>query len=218
MEITQLRNAYVDIDVDLLVGNLDEDSIIEDSQIRCKRLVVNSPNIMLVSNTKQDTVIACMKKIDSTHCPSAKFDIRMTNEGSIKISIPEIESWFMLRKYYYNLDDVSEIDVTKFENAMRNILKYFRKHNKDAAGKHKDYIENIVVGNSGFKRSVLDFLKSEEIIYNDNKDPRQYKLNNTALEELGIYWSLISQNTSRSMQKAYDSFCNWARQRDLIQR
>jgi len=218
LEITQLRNAYVDIDIDLLVGNLDEDSIIEDSQIRCKRLVVNSPNIMLVSNTKQDTVIACMKKIDSTHCPSAKFDIRMTNEGSIKISIPEIESWFMLRKYYYNLDDVSEIDVTKFENAMRNILKYFRKHNKDAAGKHKDYIENIVVGNSGFKRSVLDFLKSEEIIYNDNKDPRQYKLNNTALEELGIYWSLISQNTSRSMQKAYDSFCNWARQRDLIQR
>ena len=26
LEITQLRNAYADIDIDLLVGNLDEDS------------------------------------------------------------------------------------------------------------------------------------------------------------------------------------------------
>lgn len=216
LEITQLRNAYIDIDIDLLVGNPDEDAIIEDSSIRCKQLVVNSPNVMLVSNSEQSTVISCQKKIDSTHSPNVKFDIRATNEANIKISIPEIESWFKLRKYCYNLDDVSAIDMTKFENAIRNILKHFRKHKKDAAGKFKDYIDNIVVGNSSLKQSVLDFLKSTSVIYQDSKDPRQYKLNNTALEGLGIYWSLISQNSSKDMQKAYKSYCIWNSQKDHL--
>lgn len=216
LEITQLRNAYIDIDIDLLVGNSDEDAIIEDSCIRCKQLVVNSPNVMLVSNSEQATVISCQEKIDSTHSPNVKFDIRTANEANIKISIPEVESWFKLRKYSYNLDDASGIDMTKFENAIRNILKHFRKHKKDAAGKHKDYIDNIVVGNSSLKQSVLDFLKATSVIYQDSKDPRQYKLNNTALEGLGIYWSLVSQNSSKDMQKAFNSYCIWNSQKDHL--
>lgn len=98
------------------------------------------------------------------------------------------------------------LDVTKFANALRSIVKPFRKHKKDAAGKYKDYIINIVVGNSTLKRSVLDFLISKSVIYQDNKDPRQYKLNSQALEMLGIYWGLLSQNVEKEMLPVFEAY------------
>ncbi len=209
LEITQLRNVYIDVDIDIIVGNPDEDVIIENFSIMCRQLIVNSPSIMLISNTDQASLLSCQEKIDSSHSPNVKFDIRTTDDANIKLSIPEIEGWYRLRKYRYELNDTSMLDVTKFENALRSILKPFRKHKKDAAGKHKDYIVNVVVGNSTLKKSVLDFLILRSVIYQDSKDPRQYKLNNQALEVLGIYWGLVSQNTEKEILPVFKAYCAW---------
>lgn len=212
LEINQLRNAYIDIDISIIVGNPDEDVIIDNSSIKCSKLIINTPNIMLASSSDHPMLIACKEKIDSTHSPNVKFDIRSTSDTDIKISIPDIDEWFKLRKYRYDLESTSELDITKFENAIRNILKPFRKHKKDAPGKHRDYIVNIVVGGSELKQSVLEFLISRSIIYQDNKDPRQYKLNNQELEALGIYWGMVSQNTPTDMQLVYNTYSLWLRQ------
>ena len=97
----------------------------------------------------------------------------------------------------------------KFENAVRSILKHFRKHKKDAAGRHKEYIENIIVGGSKLKQSILDFFIDKGIIYEDAKDLKQFKLNNATLEELDVNWSMLSQNSTRGMKKVYSSYIKW---------
>ena len=55
------------------------------------------------------------------------------------------------------LDDVQDVDTTKFEYAVKTILKYFRKHGKDAPGRYQDFIQNIIIGGSELKQSILDF-------------------------------------------------------------
>lgn len=105
LEITQLRNVYIDVAIDIIVGNPDEDVIIENFCIMCKQLIVKSPNIMLIANADQVSLLSCQGKIDSTHSPNVKFDIRTPDDANIKLSIPEIEGSYKLRKYRYELND-----------------------------------------------------------------------------------------------------------------
>lgn len=211
LEVVQLNNCYIDVDTEVVLGAAKKDVIISNSTIKCKKLHIHSESIMLSADSAEGILLSTKEGIDASKCSSAKFDIRVENGASIHISSPDINSWYKLKKYAYELDDETDIDVTKFEHAVRAILKYFRKDRKDAPGKHHEYIDFVVVGNSPLKRDILEFLISKGIIFQDSKDMKQYKLNSQVLESFGVNWGMLSTNHSGSMKELFDAYKNWTK-------
>lgn len=209
LPIIQISNAYVDVDIDIVLGASTEDVTISNSTIKCKNLLIKSPSVMVVAETGGETIIACRGKIDAALSPAAKFEIRSDNSELLKVSAENIDDWYNLHKYSYDLDDETNLDMTKFENAVKSILKHFRKHKKDAAGRHREYIQNIIVGGSQLKQGILNFFTDKGIIYQDAKDLKQFKLNNEALETLGVNWGMISQNSTQNMKVVFETYVSW---------
>ena len=207
--ISQLNNAYIDIDEDLTLKARSEDVTIHNSTIKCRKLIVQSPNVTLSAYSNERTLIACTGGIDISSYPSAKFDVRIDNGGNLMVSTPDIEEWFKLYPYRYELEDESELDITRFESYVMTILKYFRKHGKDVPSRHREFIQNIVVGGSVFKQRIYQFLLEKGIIYEDSKDLSQLKLNMERAEEYEINWGNLSHHSKPNMQKAYNEYCLW---------
>lgn len=206
LEIVQLNNGYIDVDTDVILRATKKDVIISNSTLKCKRLILQSENIMLAADSEEGVLLACSEGIDTSRCPTAKFDIRIEEGSSLRVSSPDVNDWYKLRKYAYVLDDESELDATKFEHAVRAILKYFRKDRKDAPGKHREYIDFVIVGKSPLKKGILDFFISKGIIFQDSKDPRQYKLNNQVLESFGVNWGMLSTIHSGPMKELFSAY------------
>lgn len=209
IEIIQLNNGYIDVTADVILGSAKKDVIISNSTIKCKKLLIQSENVMLTADSEDGMLIACSGGVDTSRCPTAKFDIRVDEASSLRISSPDVNDWYKLRKYNYVLDDESDLDATKFEHAVRAILKYFRKDRKDAPGKHKEYIDFVIVGKSPLKKGILEFFISKGIMFQDSKDPRQYKLNNQVLESFGVNWGMLSTNHSGPMQELFVAYKAW---------
>lgn len=207
--VSQLSNAYIDINEDLTLGVRFKDVTIRNSTIKCRKLIVQSPNITLSAYSNEKTLIACTDGIDISACPRARFEVRIDNDDNLMISIPDIDEWFKLYRYRYELEDESKLDAVRFENSVMTILKYFRKHGKDVPSRHREFIQNIVVGGSTFKQQILEFLLIRNIIYEDSKDLSQFKLNMEKAEEYEINWGNLSLHSTPYMQKAYDEYCLW---------
>jgi len=205
--VTQVNNAYIDIENNVILGDKREDALICNSTIKCKSLILRSPVTFLAAENPGETFIFCSENIDTSQCPNAKFEIR-ADDNRLKISTPDINSWFKLRRYSYSFDDDSALDETRFENAVKTILKHFRKHGKDAPGKHREFIQNIAIGGSPFKQSVYDFLFKIGVIYEDDKDLKQLKLNVHKLDQFGLNWANISQNAVQKKNELYIEYCN----------
>ncbi len=205
LHISQLSNGYIDIDKPIVLDAAGEDVIICNSSIKCRQLMIRTPNITLSATDGANMLIVCTEAIDTTKSPAAKFDIR-TLGGTLQISVPDIEKWFKLRTYSYDFADESNVDFIKFENAVWSILKYFRKHGKDTPGRHREFIKNIIVGNSGLKQSAYCFLEDRKIIYQDHKDLSQIKLSVKHLGKFGINWGDLSQGRSANMHALFDEY------------
>lgn len=205
LHISQLNNGYIDIDDKVVLDAAGEDVIICNSSIKCGQLVVRTPNITLSVTEGANMLIVCTEAIDTSESPAAKFDVR-TLKGTLQISVPDIERWFKLRAYSYDFADESHVDFIKFENAVWGILKYFRKHGKDTPGRHREFIKNVIVGNSNLKQSAYHFLENKKIIYQDSKDLSQVKLSMKHLEKFGINWGDLSQGRSTSMYALFDEY------------
>lgn len=209
LQVIQLNNAYVDIDGDVILGSAKEDVVISNSTIKCRKLIIQSSSVMFVAEQNGETLVVSSDGIDTSRCPSTKFEVRADRPDLFKVSTPDINNWYKLHKYNYSLEDDNDLDTTKFWNAVWAILKHFRKHRKDAPGKHREYIDNIVVGKSKIKSDVLSFFVSRGVIYQDAKDLKQYKLNNSALEDMGIYWDMLSAQTNSGISTVMSAYIDW---------
>lgn len=209
LSLSQLHNAYIDVDNDILLGETGEDVSICNSTIQCRKLLLQAQCILLAANQPGETLIICSDGIDNSRNPSAKFDIRADDPSILKISTPDINDWFKLRPYSYSMDDEIGDDKTRFENAAKTILKYFRKHGKDAPGKHREFIQNIIIGGSGLKQHIFDFFYENGAIFEDDKDLKQFKLNVDRLEALGVNWGQLAQSALSDMSDAYNAYQHW---------
>ena len=156
----------------------------------------------------------CASDCNVARYPAVKFDVRADKEY-LKVSAPDVTQWYKLRPYECVLDDAENVDTTKFEYAVKTILKHFRKHRKDAPGRHYEYIQNIIIGGSELKQSIMNFFMAQGIIFKDDKDykqynlNRQYKLNKEKLEKFAVNWGHISQNSILDFKDLFRAYCEW---------
>lgn len=210
VSIKQVNNAYIDISGDVLLGSGDsEDVTISNSTIKCRKILLVSPSIMLIGERPGETILAPVEGFEIKRGSMPKFEIRVDASDSLKVSSPDIHNWYKFSQYEYDLLDENDIDLTKFENAVKNILKYFRKHGKDAPGRHFEFIKNIIIGGSDLKQRVHDFFLFNKIFYQDSKDPKQYKLNMENLQKYGVNWGSLSQNSVPNFKPLFDEYSEW---------
>lgn len=206
--IAQASNLYIDITGDVILGSGREDVRISNSTIKCASLIVNAPNIMIVGEAPGGTLLSYTGGLNVDNYPAVKFDVR-ADKGYLRIAAPDVAQWYKLRPYECVLDDAGDVDTTKFEYAVKTILKHFRKHGKDAPGRHYEFIQNIIIGGSELKQSILDFFMAQGVIFKDDKDTKQYKLDNGKLEKFGVNWGHISQNSIPDFKDLFEAYCKW---------
>lgn len=136
-----------------------------------------------------------------------------SDNGELKISAPNIALFYKMRQYQFKLDDVTTIDATRFAHALKAILHRFRKHGKDAPGRFADLIDNVIVGSNKLKADILEFLKELEVIYQDSKDPKQYKLDIAKLGQIGINWASFSQTDANTFKPILREYLSWTENR-----
>ncbi|MGM9618219.1 MAG: hypothetical protein ACI3W8_00045 [Oscillospiraceae bacterium] len=205
----QLTNASIDVDADVYIGKTSSDVKITNSSIICRRLCWNASNVFLEVSAPGETLIVSQDAFEAGRDCVTKFEIRTNANKNLKISAPNLQLFYKLYPYSYSYNDSECVDITKFAHALETILNKFRKHGKDAPGRHAELIDNVVVGKGTFKASVLDFLKASSIIYQDSKDPKLYKMDIDMLTSYGVNWGTLSQRDYQMFDKIFKSFLAW---------
>lgn len=207
--VSQLTNAVIDINGDLVLGVHGEDVSISSSTVNCRKLVVRTATVYISGSQSAETFIGCTASMDTHLFPHVQFNRREEETAYVKLDIPEVGKWYFLRDCAYKHQSDAPITVERFENIVRSLLHPFRKHGKDAPGKHREYVENVVVGNSKPKQSVYQFFLDIGALYRDAKDMSQLKLDNEKLEMLGLNWGYMSHGFPHTMSRAYQEYITW---------
>lgn len=103
------------------------------------------------------------------------------------------------------------IDTPEFARAMCRLFMDFRADRKDTIGKYASYINNVIVGGSPVKQTVLSFLVDTGVF---KWKVRQYIIDKQALKALDLSMYGIARMDEETMRKAYVSFCAWRHKND----
>ena len=96
-------------------------------------------------------------------------------------------------------------DYVFFANLIRRIFSCLRSHSKDAPARKIDFINNRIVSLSEYKKSVLEFLLDNGILYTDEQD-WLYKLNTDKLSTYSIKWQDVRDGNFDSLKMLYDIY------------
>lgn len=209
--LDQLTNASIDVDADVYIGKTSSDVKIVNSSVICGKIHWNATRILLEASPSGETLIVSQGDFQASRDNQTKFEIRADVSERLKISAPNLQSYYKLLPYSYDYNDSECADITKFAHAMETIMNKFRKHGKDAPARHAELIDNVIVGKGAFKTAVLDFLKARSIIYRDSKDLSQYKMDIDKLTAFGINWGKLSQRDYQMFDKIFLDYQAWKR-------
>lgn len=202
LHIEHLVNVFIDVPgLALVVGKNGVDARVSNTSVVCKNLKWNSGSVSIESYDSGECLIVAndgfVGNLNTIDIISGK---------NLKVFAPNINSYHRFVPYKYELESVSgDIDITRFMHALKCILGEFRTHKKDMLAKTIDRIE-FVVGSSVVKRKVIDYLKSEGMLFESD---HLYKINETKLQEKGISFTALHRMDSRQLLSAYTDFSKW---------
>ena len=200
----QLSNVSLDVpNKTVVIGRKGIDARIYNSSIISKLINWGTKNIIIESYPEEGCLLVARNGFEGE---SVSIDI--VSAHNLKVSAPNLSSYYKLLPYHYDFEDTSGFDIIKFIHALRCILVEFRTHRKDTLAKTADRIEYVTVGNSVIKRQVLDYLKHCGIIY---PSEHLYKINETIMQEKGIYYNALARMDTQQMQGAFLDFCNFCK-------
>ena len=200
LHFEQVVNVSVDTpSLDITIGHSDKCSRFSNSSIVCNSIVWNTSNITIESYSPGECLL--VSKNEMLGNPS---NVEINRDDNLKVSAPNISSYYRLIPYKYNFEDSSsEVDITRFIYALRCILFQFRTHKKDTLAKTADRIDYVIVGSSELKKCVLEFLKSKRIIYTSE---HLYKVDEAEMQKIGINFNALLNVDTESLKKAFSEF------------
>lgn len=195
----QLTNVFIDAsNLYVKIGKPGFDTRIFNSSIICKNIEWVSKNITIESYYPNGCLLAAHDGFIGN-----PVNIDIVKSENLKISAPNIKDYYKFLQYKYDIQDESNLDITKFVHALRCILVEFRTHKKDTLAKTAERIENVTVGSSKLKRKVLDFLKRTGIIYTSG---HLYKVNEEKMQSKGINFNSLYRTDSEQLGDTFNDF------------
>lgn len=201
LQFEQLFNISVEApSLCIEIGSSALDTRITNSHLICKKIIIKSKNVIIESYKPEGCLFATTENFEGETI------IDVAHSQNLKVSIPNINSFYSLIKYKYDFENNNTCDIVQFIHALRSILIEFRTHRKDTLAKTADRIENVVVGNSKLKREVLNYMKNTGIIYSS---AHLYKIDEDKMQKKGINFNALSRMDTAQLKSAYDDFTFW---------
>lgn len=198
----QLTNVFVDApSLYVKIGKPGFDTRIFNSSIICKNIEWLSKNITIESYHPNGCLLVAQEGFIGN-----PVNVDIVRAENLKISAPNIKEYYRFLQYKYDIQDESNLDITKFVHALRCILVEFRTHKKDTLAKTAERVENVTVGSSKLKRKVLEYLKNTGIIYTSG---HLYKVNQDKMQEKGINFNSLYRTDSEQLGDAFNDFNNF---------
>lgn len=205
ISISKLSDALLDVEKQIVIG--DNNSVrIYNSVIIADEIVFNSNNIEIEAKEPGRCLIVSKKDVINRRGEVLHFEIRCDKSELIKIDVPNIENYYMLRKFKYKYEESDASDYLKFNLFVKKIMNCMRKHRKDTPAKDREFIDNEIINKSMFKRDVMDFLIDIGVIYIDSKEPHLYKLDVAVLAQHGLNWMDFGGSVDDELTELYEEY------------
>lgn len=212
LHIAQLSNATISIAQNILIGNPGEMTRISDSSIEASRITWDTTNVRIEAYTPNNCLISAQHTPESKGHTLPTFEICTDITSNIKINFPDFARYHKLRQFAYEVDQALDIDISRFSHSLRGILIHFRQDRKDAPARHKDLIDNVILGHNKTKKIVFEFLESRGILFTDSKESKLYKLDKEEQSKIGINWTALTQGDTSALLPAYAEFVCFLRE------
>lgn len=201
----QLVNVSLDVPSFVVaIGRAGVDTRIYNSSVVCKQICFDTQNVTIESYFPE----SCLLISKENFLGNIVIDIARADD--LKVSAPNINSYYKLISYRYDFEDESCVDIIKFIHALRGILSEFRTHRKDVLAKFADRIEHVTVGNSSIKRQVLEYLLDCAILY---REGRFYKVNENNMQNKGIHFDALLRMDTQRLSMIFKDFNRWVKER-----
>lgn len=203
--INQLSNCYVDVDTKVYIGNSSNESRITNSFINCDEIIWRCERISIEAYYPGECVLLANRFNYSTEI-MPKFEIRTDGGKNLKINSSNLHDYFKLLAYKY--DDVLDLnsdDFSIFANLLRRIFSCLRSHSKDTPARKMDFIDNRIINDNKKKKTILDFLLKEHVLYTDQQN-WLYKLDTNKISDFSINWNEVREGNYDSLNELHQKF------------
>lgn len=202
LNFEQMSNISLDTPNLLVrIGKSGTESRITNSSIISNSIEWATRHISIESHNPEGCLLVAKSKLVGS---TPSFEI--VSDANLRISAPNITEFYRLIPYKYDFEDSSTVDITKFIYALRCIMSEFRTDKKDMLAKMADRIDNVIVGGSPLKKSVLDYLKDVGIIYASG---HLYKVNEPTMRTKGIHFAALARMDTAHLASVYSDFNRW---------
>ncbi len=195
----RVEHASIYSDNKVVIGSDNNPFEISDTEIFCEKLEIRSQKIIVRAKSKSHSVVLRSRSKPDIP-PNMEIKVRSDEkeEECLKVYWPGGKS-YPWSKYYKNIFDKGDISIDDTFYALRRILMCFRRDRRDNLARHKDMIDQRVVGKSQTKIEAFRFLKEKGVIYEENY---LYKVDINKARENDINWSLIHEDIDPSEEEA----------------
>lgn len=204
--VSRLSNGNIDMEGEVYIGDSKNTSRICNATIIAQQIYFNTPYIYIEARQPGQCLLVSDRDIINKCSDIPKFDIQADAQNLIKISIPNINSYYRLRPYRYDFESLDGDNYVRFCMFVKKIMNCLRKHRKDAPAKDKEFIDNEIISKNQFKRKSMDFLIEKGIIYVDSKETYLYKLDVDRLAEYELNWVGFTREDNSGLLKLYKEF------------
>lgn len=204
--VSRLANANIDIDGDIYIGDMKSTTRLYNSSIIANRIIFCTGDIRIEASKPGHCLLVSRQDAINKYGEMPKFEVRSDPRDLIKISIPNINSYYRLRTYSYEYEEKSNDDYIRFNLFIKKIMNCLRKHRKDVPAKDREFIDNEIISKSKIKRQYMEFLIKKSIIYIDKEQPYLYKLDVERLGEYGLNWVALNQDEESGLMKLYTEY------------
>ncbi|MPM12305.1 hypothetical protein SDC9_58657 [bioreactor metagenome] len=198
-----------------LVSRFSQDVIIREASIECDQLALEAQEISFETYEKEENRLIIHKEISRT--PISKIYVKGTKE--LRVELPQESNeiykgaFYEFNDYLFSFDVDDEADLNgdedeQFIHGLKKVLEQFKtdKYNSDPA-KYKEKIDARC--HTGVKARVLQFLKDENLIYEDGM---MYKCRLTKMDELGISRVAYLQAKKEQLMPIYNTYRTWCKE------
>ncbi len=203
----RLRNAFLNVEGTVTLGNATNGFEIADSQVNCRSLVVRS-RVFIVRSSSQAQAVEITTETYEQIPPMIELQTR--GPGRLAVSWPGARLYPWTRFVAEATDDTRRRTGQDSFLALRRILGWFRRDKKEDLARYRDLIRNVVVGENVLRQFMLKFLIERGTIFPDGP---LYKLNISRLTAAGLNYSDLRQGReTESITRFLEEFEVWLEQ------
>ena len=195
----KLNHFDCNITSDVLIDSKGETVCLGDTYLACGNLSINADRIDVLPSQGEKSVLlarscsSCVKNISGMG-----LETYWENGNIYPWSIS------FCSDYAQQGDSLTQKDWMKY---LRAILRRFKKDGRSNFGKYKSQVDNVVVGNHKEKKLIVDFLKAEGIMTEQQRPP-EYIISVNAFNSFGLSFDTLlrAEEPTVNSEKLYKKF------------